>query len=466
MKIRKGDELELTIESIAFKGKGVAKVKAGEKPFTVFVSGVVVGDVVRARVFKLKKRWAEAQLLEVVNPSPRRIEARCKHFETCGGCTFQNITYQNQLTTKKQFVVDSFERLGGFEKPPIQDVLASPEQWFYRNKMELSFGLTDKGWFGLGFHVPRRRYDIFRLEECFLESEILGEMAKKVQDFFEKNKVKAVDSRNEGTLFTLTVREGKNTGERMIILTTSKGPFDWMDEFVYMLQDNFEKEITSFYWIERIIKKGSPTQLIEHHQYGEDLLHEKLKLDDQEFTFSIEPQAFFQPNSLGAELLYSEVLKQIGEHPDEICFDLFCGTGTIGIVLAHRFAKVIGVELNASAVKSAERNALLNGITNIEFIVGDVGKTIHKLEEKPSTLVLDPPRAGLMPQAMEDLIELKPSKIVYVSCNPSTLARDCQLFCEAGYELKNVQPVDMFPQTYHVENVALLTYNALNNSSI
>lgn len=455
-KIRRGDRLQLEVASVAFKGKGIAKYQLGENLFTIFLESVVAGDKVVAEVFKVKNRWAMARVIEIIEPSPQRITPKCKHFEECGGCTFQNMSYKDQLSLKKQFVIDSFERIGGFENPPVLEVISSPQEWFYRNKMELSFGDDMERNFSLGFHIPGRRYDIFSLKECFLQSELLSEIVTFVREFAFKNNLSPINSKGEGDLITLTIREGKNTGECMVYLTTTQGPFKWMKELSNCLQTSFVNRITSFHWMEKIAEKGVRTQIIDHHIFGNTNIREKLIIDGHAFEFIVEPQAFFQPNTKGAEFLYVEILKRLGDASNSVVFDLFCGTGTIGIILASKAKKVIGIEINEDAIKSARQNAELNKVENIDFKIGDVAKVLNDLNDKPEIIVLDPPRAGLMPSSIEDIAAIKPKKIIYVSCNPSTLARDCALLKEQGYVLKDIQPVDMFPQTYHVENVVLL----------
>lgn len=455
-KIRKGEVLELEVQSTASHGQGIAKYQLGEKLFTIFLDGVAEGDKVKAEIFKIKNRWAMGKVLEIVSPSKKRIEPRCKHFNECGGCTFQHIAYEDQLKLKKQFVIDAFERIGNIKNPPVKDIIHTGEEWFYRNKMELSFGEDRERNFALGFHVPNRRFDIFNMQECFLESDFLEKLVEVVREFCMKNKLKPVNSFGEGKLITLTVREGKNTNERLVYLTTTKGPFKWMPDFAKTLQNSFGEEINSFYWMEKIAERGTPTKIFSHHVFGAENMRETLKIGERSFEFIIEPQAFFQPNTKGAELLYAEVLRQIGDVSDKTLFDLFCGTGTIGIVLAASAKKVLGIEINEDAVKSAEQNAILNGLGNIDFVIGDVAKVLAGIKHKPDAIVLDPPRAGLSPASVEDICVFRPAKIVYVSCNPSSLARDCALLCERGYKLIEIQPVDMFPQTYHVENVVLL----------
>ncbi len=455
-KIRKGDVLKLKVTAMASQGQGVAKHKIEDGLFTVFLDGVAEGDQVNAEIFKIKNRWALGKVVEIVKPSKKRIEPRCKHFSECGGCTFQHLEHEEQMKIKKQFTIDAFERLGNFQKPPVQDVLFAGEEWFYRNKMELSFGEDKDRNLALGFHVPNRRFDIFNLEECFLESEFLPTLVEFMRNFAIDHKLKPVNSFGEGKLLTLTIREGKNTDERLVYLTTTKGPFRWMKKLGLQLQEFFPAEINSFYWMEKIVERGTPTKIIPHHIFGEQNLKEKLEINDMTFDFIIEPQAFFQPNTRGAELLYAEVLKQVGDVSKKTVFDLFCGTGTIGITIAPSAKKVIGVEINTDAVKSARQNALINHLENMEFVCGDVVKVLSSVKEKPDVIVLDPPRAGLLPASIDDICVFKPKRIVYVSCNPSTLARDCALLCEKGYKLLQIQPVDMFPQTYHVENVVLL----------
>lgn len=473
--LRIGDIVDLTIETLAFGGEGIAKLRIGEKPFTVFVEETVPGDMIKARIFKKKKNFAKAYLQEIVKPSSLRSAPRCKHFGSsfkdgkhnktkgCGGCTWQYLTYEQQLIFKERQVREAIKHLGGIEEEVVKPIIGLNDPWFYRNKMEFSFNQTDEGKLELGLHLKRRHHDVIELEECFLLAPFVGEFITEARAFFQELQSKGEIPANL-VLKSLTIRQGKNTDEIMVIISSEneektfpEANFlqeiqQWISSF--FAQNNFP--LTSLYYLHYTNKKGQPTTIQEKLLQGRPTIQEKLHLENgQSLVFEISPQAFFQPNTFQAQVLYQKALEAASLSGKEVVYDLFCGTGTIGIFCAQKAQKVYGIELNASAIENAQKNARLNGITNIEFIIGDVEKKLFHLNEKPDVIIVDPPRNGLSPKTIEKIIEFAPSKIVYVSCNPTTLARDIKLLTQK-YALESVQPVDMFPQTYHIENVGIL----------
>lgn len=474
--LHKGDEIELTIENLAFGGEGLGKVQIGERMFTVFVEEVVPGDKVLVQISHKKSSYARGFVKKVIQASSTRIRPKCKHFEDitrerfkgCGGCAWQFLSYEDQLAFKERQVRDAFERIGGIKNPPVQKIMSVKEPWFYRNKMEFSFHKTLDGRIDLGLHSKRHHYDVVELEECFLLDDFVGDLVKSAREFFRNlNITKPFDT--DLTLKSLTVREGKHTGEIMVILTAENGKENFVEDFKNWLVKFFDSKklnLKSFYFIHIQNQKGQPKKINEQLIYGNPTIREEIHLDENSnakapaLTFDISPQAFFQPNTLQAGKLYSVALKAAQLTGNEIVYDLFCGTGTIGIFCAKSAKKVYGIELNASALENAKENARKNKVHNVEFFVGDVDHLLSELKDEPDVIIVDPPRNGLMPSVVNQLVEkLKNCKslkrLVYVSCNPSTMARDAQMLIKGGYKLINVQPVDMFPQTYHIENVAL-----------
>lgn len=452
MKPKKNQSIEIKIDSLVFGGSGIGQVDG----YKLFVEGSAPGDTVEAQVTRAKSHYGEAKVLKILKASDMRIEPRCKHFGVCGGCKWQFLDYADQLKIKEQQVKDAMERIGGLTPELVKTILPNESPWLYRNKVELSFGVSPSGEAMLGFYPPGYHYEVFDLEECYLASPLIAELTKRVRDFVKANAIPVYNSKtHEGLLKTLTIRQGKNTGEVMVILTTSTGVFDHRQAFVDLFKD--DARISSLYWNSVYQVPGQPTWIEENHLAGKAALTEKLMLENgQALEFDILPQAFFQTNTKQAERLYSTVMELAGLSGEETVFDLYCGTGTIGLFCAHKAKKVIGVEINESAVESARSNALKNGIKNIDFYLGGVEKRLETLKEKPDVLIVDPPRAGLEGETVKLCSAFGAEKIVYVSCNPSTLARDLKLFAEQGYSTQCIQPVDMFPQTYHIESVALL----------
>lgn len=463
MQIKKGDIIEFDIQALAFGGSGIGKYEG----MTVFVEGTMPGDRVKAAFIRIKKQFAEAKLVEIVNKSNDRIEPKCKYSEVCGGCSFQYMPYEKQLEFKKQHVIDCFERIGKIYNPPVDNVIGCNEPFYYRNKMEFSFGYDGQMNFALGLHVPGRKFDIMNLEECHLQSFFSALIVNEVRKFMlEKGFDPFRYSNGSGFLKALYIREGKRTNEVMINLVSSDDvPENFektLEEFIEMLlalkdPDN-QKKITSIYWSKIIAKRGVPKQTKEKLLYGKKFLTERMVLkNDDSLDFDILPQAFFQVNTFQAEILYQKVVELVESEHQGVIFDLFCGTGTIGLFLAKHCEQVMGVELNEDSVKAARENAQKNKIFNIDFYIGDVAKLLYEIKERPSLIVVDPPRAGLSEKMITKMNDFGAPKIIYVSCNPSTLARDCSLLQKYGYKVESISPVDMFPHSYHIENVCLLS---------
>jgi len=462
MTLKKGQLVEVEISSIAFGGRGIGKYDG----ITCFVENTMPGDKVTASLTRIKSNFLEAQLVEIISPSKDRCTPKCKYFGTCGGCQLQFMPYEKQLELKEQQVKDAFERIGKIKDVKFSKIIGSENIYYYRNKMEFSFGYDANMKFALGMHLPNRRFDILDLHECHLESEFSAKIVNKTRDFFaEKHLPPFKYTNGSGFLKALYVREGKRTNEVMINIVTSdnlpenaeKIMKDYSDVLSSDEMKDSEKKITSIYWTMIIAKKGVRKTSKEFLLYGNKSLTEKMILENgEEMIFEILPQAFFQVNTFQAEVLYSQVVRMATNKPQKTIFDLFCGTGTIGLFLAKHAEQVYGIELVEDAVKVARENALKNKTFNKDFFTGDVDALLKDLKEPPSLIVIDPPRIGITEKTTKLINDFSPHQLIYVSCNPTTLARDCAWLLEYGYKIKEIQPVDMFPHTYHIECVALL----------
>jgi 23S rRNA (uracil1939-C5)-methyltransferase len=456
---KKGDSVELTIESLAFGGKGVAKVEG----MAVFVERVVPGQKVLARIVKKKKSYAEAYPLEVLERAPNEIEAKCPAFGVCGGCRLQNLEYGDQLLEKTRQVRDLVQRVGGFTDFEVPTALASPAEFHYRNKMEFTF--TGQPWrnhpddedkpFGLGQHIPGRFDKIVHLETCYLQKPIMNDIMNFVFAFGETNNWEAYNTKTHvGWARNLVLRYGEHTDEIMVNLVTRTWDEAHMQVFKAAIMAQFPQITTLI---------NSVTTRLSDVAVGEKeyVLHGTGKIRDRlkDAEFEISANSFFQTNTRQAEVLYDEALKGAELQGGEVVYDLYCGTGTIALFLAKTAKKVYGFELIASSVKNARRNAKAQGLDNVEFILGDLKDVLAQNSDRiepADVIIVDPPRAGLHQNVIDDILKVAPKRLVYVSCNPSTLARDLKLICETDYELKRVQPVDMFPHTTHIETVAHL----------
>lgn len=459
--LRKGDEIELTIDSVSFGGQGVGRIN----DFVVFVNGAVTGDTVRAVLFKKKKSFAEAKALEILIPSPNRITPPCKYFGICGGCRMQDVDYPAQLEFKRQNIQDVFQRIGGFENISIPLPQGSPKIYHYRNKMEFTFG--DKAWltefhseeeqshFVLGMHVPQRFDKVLDIDSCYLQSSLASEIVNRIRKFAIESGLPPYSVKtHEGFWRFLVIRQCEHTAGLMVnVITTEEKP---------LIMELLKKEmIKTFPQITSLINgiSNSLSQVAfcdsEILLYGESIIVEKLG----KYEFEISPNSFFQTNTLAAEVLYQAVLDMAELNGNEVLYDLYCGTGSIALYLSSHVKKIIGIELVENAVENAKKNRLHNKIQNCEFLSGDMRVILKTLDHQPDVIVVDPPRSGMHDDVTQTLLEIHSPKIVYVSCNPSTQARDLAILCKEKYRIQKVQPVDMFPHTYHIENVVLLIRN-------
>ena len=476
MQLKKGDLIPVIIHKLAFGGAGLGECQisqelAEQKPWLKSISGIKIfvpdtipGDQLLVSLTKIKSNRLEGKIHSFTKLSALRIEPRCQHFPVCGGCVWQNIEYKNQLSYKQQQVQEALAHLGNFPESEllriIKPIILCNSPFEYRNKMEFSFGRSQEGKVMLGLHSPGMRHEVFDLKECFLPSGIFANLVEVVRDFAKKEKLEVYDDRTQdGLLKNLIIREGKNTGQIMVNLVTSANSFPAINRFKELFKIGIWKDkIHSLLWTTVMQSRGVPTWRESQVLVGKATIHEQLKLENgHKLDFEISAQSFFQPNTHQAEILYAQVVKLAGLTGKEVVYDLYCGTGTIGLFCAHAAKKVYGIE----SVKEAIENAKRNQISNAEFIIEDVGKWLGDNQSNPQSIapdvvVMDPPRAGLNPDIPQKIAHLKVPKIVYVSCNPATLARDLRLFYDLGYFPEIVQPVDMFPHTYHVETVVQL----------
>ncbi len=467
--MKKGDLLELEISSYAFEGKGIAKIDKDEKKnFVIFVHHSYPGDKVVAKLTKVKNSYAEAIVDKLLIPSDERTKARCKFFGTCGGCRQQDLDYPAQLKYKYEQVKDIFERLGGITDFILEDIIPSINIFHYRNKMEFSF--ADRRWltvedmnkeitdsnFALGFHLPGIFSKVLDIDECFLQSELSNKILNLTRDFFKSRGTSIYSTRtHEGFLRNLVLRQSYSSDDLMVNLVTSNEDDELVKEYSAALI-KLVPEITTI--VNNInLKKAA----IAVGDYEKIYLGSGTILDTiGKYRFRISANSFFQTNTLQAEKLYKTALDFADLNKDEIVYDLYSGAGTISIFISDNCKQVFAFETVESAIKDAGENNKLNNIENVHYITADLNKSF--LEKtlslpKPNTVILDPPRSGMNPVTIKDVAALSPKKIVYVSCNPTTQVRDIKLFTEEGYSLIKVKPVDMFPHTYHIENVALLT---------
>jgi len=436
-----GEELDLVVESLAHGGRGVARAGG----YVLFVHGAIPGDRVRARVVKRKRSYGEARVTELLEPAPDRIEPRAAH----PGAPWQVLPYERQLEEKQNQVVDALERIGGFEQPTVEPIVAAVDQWHYRNKLEYSFGEDEDGRLVLGFHPPGSWREVVDVEDDILASPAVDALRKRVREWCDEEGLSAYDRDSHGGfLRNLVVREGRRTGQLQARLVTSPGDF----RAAHFAE---AADVHSVVWSSTANVAEVTRDTADRTLSGAEAIEERIG----ELRFSISPDAFFQTNTEMAERLYSVAADFAGLTGSERVFDLFCGIGTIGLSLAAQAKEVWGVEIVEAAVADAIANAELNGIENARFFAGDIRTAARPLVEQagqPDVVVVDPPRAGLSQKIVRRIAEMEPRRIVYVSCNPTTLAPNARQLVEAGWTLQRVQPVDMFPQTPHIEAVALL----------
>jgi 23S rRNA (uracil1939-C5)-methyltransferase len=459
MKLRKEDIVELWVDRMAFGGQGVARMDG----LVIFVKGAVPGDRVLARIIKKKKDYAEADLIEILDPSLDRVKASCPYNGFCGGCNYQHLDYSRQLRFKKDHVRDSMQRIGSVPDVLIHDVIPSDKIFGYRNKMEFSF--SDRRWlmpgefvkgetdehFGLGLHVPGVFYKVIDMEGCLLQDDLGNGILRAVKDFVRTSSLPVYGLRShEGFWRFLTLRRSAAHDEWLVNIVTSKE----IKEAVTPLAETLNREFGN---IRTIVNNITSKQAAISFGEKEVILSGPGHISDRigGCDFQISANSFFQTNTSGARRLYEKVVEYAGLSGKETVLDLYSGTGTIPIFLSAMAREVIGIEIVESAVSDAKRNCRENHVDNCSFILGDIRKRLDDLRQKPDVIVIDPPRAGMHKDIPEKIMSMGVKKIVYVSCNPATMARDINTLLEK-YELVEIQPVDMFPHTYHIESVAKL----------
>ncbi|HET7046316.1 MAG TPA: 23S rRNA (uracil(1939)-C(5))-methyltransferase RlmD [Gaiellaceae bacterium] len=447
--VQRGQELELDVDSLAYGGNGVARLDG----FVVFVRRGLPGDRVRARVTKVKRGFAEALATEVLTAGPNHVDAPCAHYPACGGCRFQDLDYSVQVEAKAAQVREALRRIGGIEEPPLEPILPAEEVFHYRNKMEYSFTQTPSGP-TLGLHRAGRWDEVLEIEQCWLTTDLGNRVRNAVREWAREEGLEAYDQAEQtGYLRHLVLREGRNTGQLLVQLVTATGERFDRDYLLETLR-RFP-EVRSIHWSENE-QPSEVTNLPTELLWGEDAIEEELC----GLRFRVRPNSFLQTNTRMAERLYELARDYAALTGGETLWDLYCGIGTLGLVMAPGALTVWGVEIVEEAVACAIENAELNGVANAAFFAGNVGQSIEELHERagdPHVVVVDPPRAGLAGKALRRLGRIEAPRVVYVSCNPTTLASDVRYLAENhGYRLVKARPVDMFPHTPHVETVALL----------
>lgn len=446
----KGTEIEVTIDSLAYGGRGIGRLDG----MAVFVGGTMPGDRVRALVVKRKSSYAETVLVEVIEPSPRRLQPPCPLFGECGGCTWQHIPYEDQLAAKRQIVRESIEHIGGLEGVEVRDIVASPQPFHYRNKMEFSFGTDDSGRAQVGFHRSGRWQDVLDVQRCWLHPDPFDQVLGEIRRWAHERGVGVYDSRtHQGFLRHLVIRGSAATKGLVVVLMTGES----RDPGVATLCEGLRAacpELQGFVWG---LNTGlSDVARVERQlwTWGDTVLADRIG----GLEFRVSPESFFQTNTLGAERLYETARETLELDGRQRLFDAYCGTGTIGLFCASRCREVWGIEIVKEAVWDARENASRNGIENARFLAGDIKQALPTLLTAFSgdfdRVVVDPPRAGMEKKALAQLLALRAPVLAYVSCNPTTMGRDLQVIHEAGYDVEYLVPVDMFPQTYHIEAVA------------
>lgn len=469
----KGQIIELPVTDTADGQQCFGRLPEG---LAVFVQGpAAVGDVVRASVFKTKKNFIEARLVEVVSPSPTRVPPTCSHFGVCGGCKWQHVNYTEQLRIKRKLVADALHHLGGFTDLNVLETLPSPQIFGYRNKMEFSFGdhryllesemgmdhaqLAKPANYALGFHAPGRFDRVVDVDLCHIASPEMNTALSLTKTWAQRHALSIYSTHTHtGYLRNLVVRHAAGTGEFMVYLVTSNHEPELMADLLAELKKTLGSSLTTFVngvtSRKNTVARGDQDLAL----YGPGYIREML----DGLSFEISPGSFFQTNSRQAETLYRETVARAKPRGDEVVYDLYCGTGTIALFLARACRGVVGAEVEPSAIADAQRNAKANGLSNVQFLQLDLQNFAEAVrafpkELQPGVVVVDPPRVGLHAKLVEELRRLAPRRIVYVSCNPASLARDLQLLCAEGlYTPDVVQPVDLFPHTYHVESVVAL----------
>lgn len=449
--VEKNKDYEIYIDGFGSMGEGIGKIDN----FTVFVKGAVKGEKVKAKITKVNKNFAFGRVMDIIEKSQDRTEPICPAYKRCGGCQMQHLSYKAQLEFKKQKVIDCIERIGKIkmDSVTVHDTIGMEPPYYYRNKVQLPVG-EKNGEVQIGFYAERS-HEIINIDKCYIQFEAANEIIKLVKEWMNKFKIQGYDEETgKGTLRHIMIRKGFKTEQIMLVLVTVNEALPYKKELIESLTQNIDG-ITGI--IQNINRKKTNVILGEKEitLWGDNQIQDYIG----QFKFNISSKSFFQVNPVQTEKLYAAALKYAGLTGNEVVFDAYCGTGTISLFLSQNAKMVYGVEIIPEAIENAKINADQNKVTNAEFIVGKSEEEIPKLIKrgiKPDVVVVDPPRKGCEKVLLESIASAAPRNIVYVSCDPATLSRDLGILSELGYEVKEVQPVDMFPATGHVETVVLL----------
>ncbi len=445
-----GKIVTLEITDLAFDGKSVAHLDGK----VVFLKGGLPGEKVEAEITVTKPRYNTGIVTKLLTKSEHRIKAKCSHFGICGGCTWQDLKYEIQLMYKQKQVYDCLARIGNLSETEIDEIIPSEEIFNYRNKMEYSFHTSGDNSFTLGLHQRGHFDKIFDLKKCHLQAEPSSKIVNWMRDYVAKEEIPVYDVlEHTGYMRFLMIRTAAGTEELMINMVTNYGDFPDPEKFIEQILPDFP-EITTIVHNQNGKKSNIATGEIEKILHGPGFITEKLLGR----SFRISSNSFFQTNPKQTETLYRTAFEMLGPDSNDRVLDLYCGTGSIGILLADRVKEVVGVEIVPDAIVAARKNAEINGIENIQFYEANVKDYLNAGSqeiENFNILIIDPPRAGINPRALKKMLKLKPEKILYISCNPATFSRDAANIVESGYTLPRVKPVDMFPHTMHIELVSV-----------
>jgi 23S rRNA (uracil1939-C5)-methyltransferase len=447
--VEKNKDYTVEITGLTSEGSGVARIEG----FTIFVEGALPEEQVEIRIVKLLKNYGFGKLLRTLKASPGRIEPSCGVVKRCGGCQLQHMSYETQLQYKTRQVKDAMERLGGFKDIEVHDTIGMDNPWRYRNKAQFPVGID--GDVAIGFYA-NRSHDIINTSQCSIQDEINDSVIQTVREFIKKYNISVYnENTGKGLIRHIVTRKGFRTGEVMVCIVINGDAIPNDKALVEILRsstDNLKSVVLNINKNNTNVILGSRNIVI----YGEEAIYDYIG----EFKFKISPLSFFQVNPIQTEVLYSKALEYADLKGDEVVFDAYCGIGTISLFLSKKAKMVYGVEIVQQAIDNAIENAKLNGISNASFIVGESETVIPELYDKgikADVIVVDPPRKGCDEKLLDVIARMGPERVVYVSCNPATLARDLKYLSERGYQVKEIQPVDMFPQTTHVETVILMT---------
>jgi len=450
--LRESGIYEVEIIDLTEKGEGIGKIDG----LTIFIDGGLVGDKVKAKLVKLKKNYATGELIEIMTPSEGRVEALCQYGE-CGGCQIMSLSYEKQLELKKNSVTQTLRRIGGIEESvPVHDVIGMDYPYEYRNKAQFPVG-EKGGEIVVGFY-KKGTHDIVDAKSCCIHRKVNEQIIEIVKYYMKENNISAYDEKShKGTIRHIVTKIGFTTGDIMVVIVTNSKKLKNANLLAHALKANipgFKTLVQNVNMDKTNVILGKQNNIV----YGDGKITDFIG----SLSFEISPLSFFQVNPVQTRMLYEKALEYAALSGDETVFDIYCGTGTISLFLAQKAKHVYGIEVIQEAIDAARENAVGNGIQNAEFFTGRAEEVVPRLYAqgyKADVVVVDPPRKGCDEKVLDTIVEMQPRRIVYVSCNPSTLARDMKYLCEKGFKVKEVQPVDMFPHTMHCEVVTLLTRN-------